>query len=63
MNTQSKTCVEGVEGIEIYYKERNFLIFAWQEIIKQETVGRDIRILTEHPIDNVYLNGKLLTLK
>lgn len=58
--TQSQTKVIGLQEQKVYYRERGWGLFKYNEIIKIETIGRDIHIFTEHKIDSVTLNGKKL---
>lgn len=59
--TQSKTQVIGLEQEKVFYAERGWWLFKWNEVIKKETIGRNIYIRTHYPIDDVFLNGKKLT--
>lgn len=65
--TQAKTIVQGVSNMIGTYEKREgrFLVFFktnWWEKISEKHIGNDIFIETTNPIQNVYLNGTLLTL-
>ena len=63
--TYAKTVVVGSErkeGTEVK-RERRFLGFfktTWWETVSTRTLGNDIHIETNKPIENIYLNGDLI---
>lgn len=63
MNTH-KTIVQGQEErVDTFVKKTGrFLFFKteWWERVSSDHIGNDIYIKTDHPIRQVYLNGKEL---
>ncbi len=55
------TYVAGTEREKVVYIEKGWWIFKWNEVVRKDSIDRDIHIMTEHKIDHVYLNGTLLT--
>ena len=53
-----KTRVEGYEGLKVVYRKRKLLFFEWEEVVKTDSIGKQILIMTNEPYVTVYLNGK-----
>ena len=62
MYTSRPTRIVGSEEIEIINVRKKFLTFPimWRVQSSTKHIGNDIFIKTDHPIRNVYINGKLL---
>lgn len=62
MTTPYKTTVEGVreEDIEQVRRVKGWKLFnvSWWETVSTTTIGNDIHITTDHPVRDIYLNGK-----
>jgi len=57
----NQTFVEVIETQRVKYKPHQFLFFSWLEKISAIKLRRDIEIMTNDDIENVYFNGKLLS--
>lgn len=65
--TINKPIAQGATEVEETYKKKRgwFLFFPTESWIKvnTESFGDDIMIKTDRPIRDVYINGKLISLK
>lgn len=61
-STESRTTVEGVQeqDIEQVRRVKGWRCFnvSWWETMSTTTIGNDIHINTDHPVRDIYLNGK-----
>lgn len=57
-----RTHIELSERQRVTYERRTALwgLIEWYVKVKADTIGKDIFILTDVEVDNVYLNGELI---
>jgi len=63
INKQEITQVDVREKILERYVEKSYLCFNWQVVISRTTIGKKLLINTTEEYEEIYLNGKLLTLQ
>jgi len=54
--TQINPIVNGTEKFKITYETKKWLFFIWRVVLKSESIGKNIDIITDEKVD-VYLNG------
>ena len=63
INKQEMTQVDVREKILERYVEKSYLCFNWQVVLSSTTIGKKLLINTVEEYEEIYLNGKLLTLQ
>ena len=58
------TKVSGEEKVKVYYTTKKILwgLIKWNVILKEDSMGKDLRIDTAEVYDKILLNGKPLSL-
>jgi len=58
--TRGKIILEGGERFLVQYITKSFLGFTWDVLVKSDSLGKEINIISDHFINVVRLNGKVL---
>lgn len=58
---QSKTFVSKIENIKEIYVEKKFWIFTWRELVKSDSLWKDLVISTIEDYDRIIVNWKVLS--
>jgi hypothetical protein len=65
MKTQTDPIVQISRRNKVTYEERTALfgLITWRVKISTEKIGDDLIIETDRPIDRIYFNGKLISIR
>jgi len=65
MKTQTDPIVQIFRRNKVTYEERTALfgLITWRVKISTEKIGDDLIIETDRPIDRIYFNGKLISIR